>query len=333
MKNKEILVTGGAGYVGSILLRKLLSNGYKVTCVDNLLFGDDSIVNILDNSNFSFFKCDISDCKSLNEILISREYFSVIHLAAIVGDPACKLNQDLATKTNWDSSVWLLDRAKELGIPRFIFASTCSNYGKMSNSQSYLDENSSLAPVSLYADLKVRFEHHMLNVKKRPGNFAPTSLRFSTVYGLSPRMRFDLTVNEFTKELAKGRELMVFGEQFWRPYCHVEDFSNAFLTLLTSPVDKVAFNVFNVGDTSENYTKKMIVDEIIKLIPDARINYVKKDEDPRDYRVNFSKIKHELGFQITKRVPDGISEIIKALGIGTFKDTEDQKYYNIPIKN
>ena len=172
----------------------------------------------------------------------------------------------------------------------------------------------------------------MLNNKVRTEKFSPTALRFSTVYGLSPRMRFDLTVNEFTKELACGRELIVFGEQFWRPYCHVDDFSNAFLTLLTSPVDKVAFSVFNVGDTSENYTKKMIVDEIIKLIPGARIKYVKKDEDPRDYRVNFSKIKHKLGFQITKRVPDGISEIIKALRTGTFEDTEDQKYYNIPIK-
>jgi len=330
---KNILVTGGAGYVGSILLRKLLSAGYNVTCVDNLLFGGDSIKDIVDDSNFAFINSDINDWKSLNDVLVSGEYFSVIHLAAIVGDPACKLNEELAIKTNWDSSVWLLDRAKELGVSRFIFASTCSNYGKMSNSQSYVDETSSLAPVSLYAELKVRFENYMLNEEKHLDNFAPTSLRFSTVYGLSPRMRFDLTINEFTKELYNGRELMVFGEQFWRPYCHVSDFSNAFLTVLASSTDKVAYNVFNVGDTTENYTKQMIVDEIKKLIPDAKINFVKKDEDPRNYRVNFDKIKHELGFQITKRVPEGISEIINSIRQGTFEDTEDQQYYNIPHDN
>jgi len=327
---RNILVTGGAGYVGSILLRKLLSTGYNVTCVDNLLFGDHSIEDIADDSNFTFINCDINDWKSLNDVLVSDEYFSVIHLAAIVGDPACKLNEELAIKTNWDSSVWLLDRAKELGVSRFIFASTCSNYGQMDNSQSYVDENSTLAPVSLYADLKVRFENYMLNVEKHLGNFAPTSLRFSTVYGLSPRMRFDLTVNEFTKELANGRELMVFGEQFWRPYCHVADFSNAFLTVLVSSTDKVAYNVFNVGDTSENYTKKMIIDEIKKLIPDAKINFVKKDEDPRNYRVNSDKIKRELGFKITMRVPDGIKEVKRIVQESIIQDPEDQRYYNIP---
>ena len=141
------------------------------TCVDNLLFGGDSIKDIVDDSNFAFINSDINDWKSLNDVLVSGEYFSVIHLAAIVGDPACKLNEELAIKTNWDSSVWLLDRAKELGVSRFIFASTCSNYGKMSNSQSYVDETSSLAPVSLYAELKVRFENYMLNEEKHLDNF------------------------------------------------------------------------------------------------------------------------------------------------------------------
>ena len=327
---KNILITGGAGYIGSVLVRRLLSVGYNITCVDNLLFGDESIKDILQKDNFRFVNCDINDWDSLDEVLMSKKYFAIIHLAAIVGDPACKLNQELAIKTNWDSSVWLVDRAKELKIPRFIFASTCSNYGKMDNSQSYLDENSTLAPVSLYADLKVRFENHMLDVEKSLSNFAPTALRFSTVYGLSPRMRFDLTVNEFTKELACGRELIVFGEQFWRPYCHVDDFSNAFIILLESPSDKVAYDVFNVGDTSENYTKKMIVEEIKKIMPEAKIKFVRKDEDPRDYRVNFDKIKRELGFKISKRVPDGITEIFETLRSGHIKNPDDQRYYNIP---
>ena len=185
-------------------------------------------------------------------------------MAAIVGDPACKLYSDLATKTNWDSSKHLIDKAQSTGVSKFIFASTCSNYGKMKDPKAFVDENSKLAPISLYAELKVKFENYLLKEMRRRDEFSPTSLRFSTVYGLSPRMRFDLTVNEFTKELALGKELVIFGKQFWRPYCHVKDFANAFITVLEAPENKVAFNVFNVGDTNENYTKQMIVEEIKK---------------------------------------------------------------------
>ena len=200
----------------------------------------------------------------------------------------------------------------------------------MEDPQSFVDENSKLAPVSLYAELKVKVENYMLNEMIKSSNFSPTSLRFSTVYGLSPRMRFDLTVNEFTKDLALGRELVIFGEQFWRPYCHVKDFSNAFITVLKSPTKKVAYNVFNVGDTQENYTKQMLVDEIKKVLPEAKIKYVDKNDDPRDYRVNSDKIKRELGFKISMRVPDGIKEVKQMIQEGLIKDPEDQRYYNIP---
>ncbi len=327
---KNILVTGGAGYVGSGLLKELLSNGYNVTCIDNLIFGGESLLNIIHNKNFTFINCDINNIKKLDEIFTNKHFDSVIHLAAIVGDPACKLYSNLAIKTNWESSKWLIQKSKSTGVAKFIFASTCSNYGKMDDPEAYLDENSKLAPVSLYAELKVKFEKYMLNEIEKNNNFSPTSLRFSTVYGLSPRMRFDLTVNEFTKDLALGKELVVFGEQFWRPYCHVKDFSNAFITVLNSPKEKVAYNVFNVGDTKENYTKQMIVNEIIKLLPNSKIKYVAKNEDPRDYRVNCDKIKKELGFKITMTVPDGIGEIKRVIQEKLIKDPENQKYYNIP---
>jgi nucleoside-diphosphate-sugar epimerase len=221
--------------------------------------GGESLIDILHNDNFTFFKCDINNWDTFNSILSNNNFDAVIHLAAIVGDPACKLHSNLATKTNWDSTKWLIDKCKEIGIPKFIFASTCSNYGKMKDPESYVDENSKLAPVSLYAELKVKFEQYMLNEMTKSNEFIPTSLRFSTVYGFSPRMRFDLTVNEFTKDLALNRELVIFGKQFWRPYCHVKDFSNAFIAVLRSPVEKVAYNVFNVGDTSENYTKPILL--------------------------------------------------------------------------
>jgi nucleoside-diphosphate-sugar epimerase len=327
---EHILVTGGAGYVGSGLLRELLNENYKVTCVDSLMFGGESLLDIWHNKNFIFIKCDVNDWAEFNKILIEGNFHAVIHLAAIVGDPACKLHADLATKTNWESTKWLIDKCKDIGISRFLFASTCSNYGKMENPESYVDENSKLAPVSLYAELKVKFEHYMLNEIEKTDEFIPTSLRFSTVYGLSPRMRFDLTVNEFTKDLALGRELVIFGEKFWRPYCHVKDFSNAFITVLRSSAKKVSYDVFNVGDTSENYTKQMLVDEIKKVLPEAKIKYIDKNEDPRDYRVNSDKIKKELGFEITMRVSDGIEEVKRMIQEGIIQDPEDQRYYNIP---
>ena len=327
---EHVLVTGGAGYVGSGLLRELLSQGYSVTCVDNLMFGGESLLDIWHNNNFTFIKCDINDWDKFKGVFTANTFDAVIHLAAIVGDPACKLNENLAKKTNWQSTKWLIDKCKEVGISKFIFASTCSNYGKMEDPESYVDEYSKLAPVSLYAELKVKFEEYMLNEMTKSNNFSPTSLRFSTVYGLSPRMRFDLTVNEFTKDLALGRELVIFGEQFWRPYCHVKDFSNAFITVLKSASNKVAYNVFNVGDTQENYTKQMLIDEIKKVLPEAKIKYVDKNDDPRDYRVNSDKIKRELGFQISMRVPDGIKEVKRIVQEGVIQDPEDQKYYNIP---
>ena len=327
---EHVLVTGGAGYVGSGLLRELLSEDYYVTCVDKLMFGGESLLDIWHNKNFTFIKCDVNDWDSFNKILSDNNFDAVIHLAAIVGDPACKMYSDLANKTNWDSSKWLIDKCKEIGISKFLFASTCSNYGKMDDPESYVDENSKLAPVSLYAQLKVKFEQYMLNEMTKSDDFVPTSLRFSTVYGLSPRMRFDLTVNEFTKDLALDRELVIFGEQFWRPYCHVKDFSNAFITVLKSPTEKVAYNVFNVGDTQENYTKQMLIDEIKKVLPESKIKYVDKNEDPRDYRVNSDKIKRELGFEITMRVSDGIKEVKRMVQEGVVQDPEDQKYYNIP---
>jgi len=327
---EKILVTGGAGYVGSGLLRELLLNDYHVTCVDMLMFGGESLLDIWHNNNFNFIKCDINNWTEFDKILIDGQFNAVIHLAAIVGDPACKIHSELAMKTNWESTKWLLDKSIAYGIKKFVFASTCSNYGKMDNPESYVDEQSVLAPVSLYAELKVKFENYMLSEIEKNADFCPTALRFSTVYGLSPRMRFDLTVNEFTKDLAMGKELTIFGEKFWRPYCHVKDFSNAFITVLEASKQKVAYNVFNVGDTEENYTKQMLVDEIVKLIPEAKIKYVDKNEDPRDYRVNSDKIKRELGFKITMRVPDGIEEIMRMVKEGVIQNPEDQRYYNIP---
>ncbi|KJR42230.1 nucleoside-diphosphate-sugar epimerase [Candidatus Magnetoovum chiemensis] len=325
---KNILITGGAGYVGSPLVHLFLINNYNVIVVDNLMFGGESLLGVWSDPSFKFIKADITSSDSLKEVFANDKIDAVIHLAAIVGDPACKKQPELARKVNWDAAVTLLELSIKNKVERFIFASTCSNYGKMPDPNGYVDENSTLSPVSLYAELKVKFENSLLNEIQKRSEFCPTSLRFATVYGISPRMRFDLTVNEFIKEMALGRELEVFGEQFWRPYCHVYDFSRAMFTVINSDKEKVAYKTFNVGDTKENYQKQMIINEILKVIPNGVVKYVHKDEDPRDYRVSFEKIKKELGFSILKTVPDGIREIKYLIDNKVFLNPDDQKYRN-----
>jgi len=326
LNGKSILVTGGAGYIGSVLARLLLENGYRVRVLDSLMFGGEPILDLLNHPNFEFIKGDVRNEEDVTKAL--QNVYAVAHLAAIVGDPACAQQPDLARSTNLEGSKNLYRLANKYGVERFVFASTCSNYGKMDDPNSYVTETSKLAPVSLYAESKVATEQFLLEQPKS-NVCLPTCLRFSTVYGLSLRPRFDLTVNEFAKEMALGRELVVFGEQFWRPYCHVVDLARSVIAVIEAPAKKVAFEVFNVGDTKENYQKQMIVNEVTKQLPGAKVKYVSKNEDPRDYRVGFEKIKERIGFNITKTVPEGIAQIIKAVKEGFILNPDDAKYRNV----
>ncbi len=323
---KKVLVTGGAGYIGSVLVRILLNKGYYVRAFDSLKFGGDALYDIAQHPRFEFMKGDLRNPGDIDKALDGMDH--VAHLAAIVGDPACSKFPDEANEVNWDASVSLFEKAEQAGIKRFVFASTCSNYGKMSDPDSFVDEDSELRPVSLYAELKVKFENYILK-QKRKSKMCATALRFSTVYGFSPRIRFDLTVNEFTRNVCLTGEQEIWGPQFNRPYCHVDDLARAVMLVLQSPKKKVRANVFNVGDTKENYSKRMLMEEIQKQIPDAKAIYVEKTEDPRDYRVNCDRIKNELGFEITKKVPDGIREIAKLMQSGIITDAHSQKFRNI----
>lgn len=326
---KKVLVTGGAGYIGSVLVGALLKNGYQVRVFDNLSFGGESLLAHWYDPKFSFTKGDVTCVADIDRVLADFKPDAVVHLAAIVGDPACAKQTDLARKVNWEASRDLFEKVKHFGCQRFVFSSTCSNYGKMADGAQYVDENSPLAPVSLYAETKVQFEQYILKGSVRKDGFCPVILRFSTVYGISPRMRFDLTVNEFTREFTLGREVEVFGEQFWRPYCHVYDFARAIILVLETDASKIAYNVFNVGDTQENYQKKMLVDEIRKFIPDLKVKYVQKTQDPRDYRVTFKKIQDMLGFHISKKVPDGIQEVKSLIEEGIFANSDASQYKNV----
>ena len=208
MDSQKVLVTGAAGYIGSVLVRQLLERGHKVRAFDSLKWGGDALYDVVQHPNFEFMKGDMRSDEDLDKVVAGVD--SIVHLAAIVGDPACSKFSDEAHAVNWDASVKLFDKAEAAGVKRFVFASTCSNYGKMPDPSQFVKEDSELRPVSLYAELKVKFEDLILN-KRKDSPMCATSLRFSTVYGFSPRIRFDLTVNEFTRNVALGDVQEILG--------------------------------------------------------------------------------------------------------------------------
>jgi nucleoside-diphosphate-sugar epimerase len=214
------LVVGGAGYVGSVLTRALLASGQRVRVLDSLLYGNGaSLAAVAEQERFEFMHGDVRSSDDLGEAL--RDVTDVVHLAALVGDPVCKRHPELARTTNLDGTRALLAACGAAGVERFVFASTCSNYGLRAD-DTPASEDDELQPLSLYAETKVEMEREILGRVDELG-FSPTLLRVSTAYGISPRMRFDLTVSEFTRELALGHRLEVYDAETWRPYAHVED--------------------------------------------------------------------------------------------------------------
>jgi nucleoside-diphosphate-sugar epimerase len=321
----NILVTGGAGYIGSTLVPLLLSDGHRVSVLDKFLHGGESLLGVWSHPNFEFVSGDICDRTQMRAAITGIE--AVVHLAAIVGDPACARNPDLARAVNLQASLALIEECKRVGVSRFIFASTCSNYGKMKDANQHVDEESELSPVSLYAETKVAVEKALLQ-SDRVGNWCPTPLRFATIFGVSTRMRFDLTVNEFTMEMLTKKHLKVFGEQFWRPYVHVRDAARGIQLVLNSPTSKVAGAVFNVGATNQNFQKKQLVEMIQPFAPDAVVEYVHKSEDPRDYRVSFTRITDQLGFGITRTVAQGIEEVAHLVRSNVIANFGDGRFRN-----
>lgn len=321
----NVLVTGGAGYVGSTLVPMLLNRGNRVRVLDSLMHGGEPLLGSWAHPCFDFVKGDVRDAAAVREALEGMD--AVVHLAAIVGDPACARNPGEAKAINLEASLALIEAAKRAGVSRFVFASTCSNYGKMKDPDGYVDESSELAPVSLYAETKVAVEHALLESGSDDG-FIGTPLRFATVFGVSPRMRFDLTVNEFTMEMLTKGKLVVFGEQFWRPYVHVADAGRAIIKALEAPAESVRGQVFNVGSTNQNYQKQQLVELIQPHAPGAKVEYVHKAEDPRDYRVSFARINDRLGYETTRDVPDGIREVARLVRSGVIQNFGDARFRN-----
>ena len=310
--------------MGSTLVPILLSEGYRVKVLDNLMHGGRSLLGVWSHSHFEFKRIDIRDTEAVAKEIEGVD--AVVHLCAIVGDPACAREPELARSINLDASLALLNESRKAGVSRFIFASTCSNYGKMPDAD-YVDETSELRPVSLYAETKVAVERAILDPVQTE-RLTAISLRFATVFGVSPRMRFDLTVNHFTMELLTQKHLTIFGEQCWRPYVHVRDVARAVLLTLEAPTVVVKNEVFNVGSTDQNYQKRQLAEIIHPYAPEAEIEYVHKEEDPRDYRVSFSKIRNRLGFKPSISVKDGIREIVQLVRDGVIQDFDNPEYRN-----
>jgi len=320
------LVTGGSGYIGALLVRELSDAGHEVRVLDSLLHGQEDIAAEQQDAGVEVIRGDVRDAGARARALEGAD--AVVHLAAVVGDPACALDPAVSDEVNVQATEALVADAATAGVQRLVFASTCSNYGRMADPTVPITEDGELRPVSLYAEQKVGMEKLILGGGAQ--GVKPTCLRFATVYGVGRRMRFDLTVNEFTRELWADRELEVFGEQFWRPYVHVRDAGRAVRTVLEAPEEKVTGQVFNAGRSGENYRKLDIVEEITKQTDRGRVSYVHRDEDPRDYKVSFDKIREQLGFETLMTLPDGIAEILAGLDAGVFGDPFDPRYKNIP---
>ncbi len=321
----QTLVTGGAGYVGSATVRELLRSGRRVRVLDSLLHGQRDVAEALERDGAEIIEGDVRDAESRRLALDGSS--SVVHLAAIVGDPACAREPEVSEHVNVDATRDLLADARAQGVERFVFASTCSNYGRMADPSVPITEDGELRPVSRYAEQKVAIERGVLNGEA--AGISGTCLRFATVYGTSPRMRFDLTVNEFTRDLWDDKDLEVFGERFWRPYIHVRDAARAIRTVLDADPEVVGGEVFNAGRSTENYRKLDLVDVIRAHTPSGRVTFVRREEDPRDYKVSFEKIKQTLGFETAMTVPDGVREVIGALAAGRFEDPYDRRYRNV----
>ncbi len=319
---EDVLVVGGAGYIGSVLTRQLLTAGYRVRILDLQLFGGSPIEELKDHSRLEIMQGDFRNVEDVVRSL--RGMDAVIHLAAIVGDPACAVDQDTTIGVNYGAAKMIAELAKANGISRFLFASTCSVYGA---SDDIIDESAALNPVSLYATTKVDAERALLETADDV--FQPTILRLATAYGWSHRPRFDLVANLISARAVTHGEFSIFNGEQWRPFINTRDISRAFVMVLESPLERVGGEIFNVGDNDQNYTLKQLGEIVADVAPAAKMLEVRNDEDPRNYRVRFDKIRNAIGYRAAVTLEEGVREIIEAVQAGRVTDWTDPIYSNL----
>lgn len=324
-ETQHVVVTGGAGYIGSLLTAQLLQLGKQVTVIDNLLFGGEALLTFLSHPNFHFAKADVSDARSLRDALPRAwpKPEAVFHLAGIVGFPACQaVGKQAAWWYNVEATKNVYEQAESLRVGRFIFASTYSGYGLAQDGRPVTEE-SPLNPQSLYAETKIAAEEFLLPQ-------GALVLRLATLYGISPRTRFDSLINQFVLEAFIKRELLIYQRGYSRSFIHVLDVVRGLLLGLEAPAEKTRGQIYNLGTDDGNYTKDQIVQLIIKRLPETFVQY--KDltfgGDMRDITVSFEKIRRELGFKATLTVDDGIREVVNALRLGLIREPQHERYRN-----
>ncbi|HEU0120895.1 MAG TPA: SDR family oxidoreductase [Bryobacteraceae bacterium] len=318
--DSPVLIVGGAGYIGSILCRKLLAAGSRVRVLDSLIYGDSAIRDLYSNPRFELVT---GDCRHIQSVVASlKDVRSVVHLAAIVGDPACEQNRQSALEINYAATRMLIEIARGNNVERFVFASSCSVYGA---TEHLMDERSDVQPISLYAETKVDSEKALLAA--RSDTFHPTILRFATVFGHSPRPRFDLVVNLLTAKAHKEGVITIYNGEQWRPFIHVADVAEGILAAVRADKELVSGEIFNVGDYRLNHTLSEIAGKIRHAFPETHVEHV-ENSDRRNYRVSFDKIRTRLGFECTLTVDEGIAEMKAAFQNHHVVDHTDVQYHN-----
>ena len=330
MTDRHVLVTGGAGYIGSLLTSELLRQNYRVTLLDSLLFGGESILPFMSHPNFHFLKTDVTEPRAIRDA-VKRDWGkpdAVVHLAGIVGFPACQaVGKQVAWKYNVEATKMVYGQSADLGVERFVFASTYSNYGYSEDGKPVTEETP-LHPQSLYAETKIAAEEYLLSQKDSV--CAPLLFRFATLYGISPRTRFDLIVNQFVLEAFTKRQLIIYQRGYSRSFVHIRDVVRGIIIGLEAEQNKIRGQVFNLGSDTGNYSKNDIVGFVLKRMPETIVEYknLTFGGDMRDVTVSFEKIRNVLGFETTLNVDDGVREVLYALKSGLIKDPTDDRYRN-----
>lgn len=317
MSRSKYLITGGLGYIGSVLTDELVRQGAEIVVLDNGFSGRSP----QNSESVTYVQADLRNAGEWDAHFIGVD--GVVHLAAIVGDPACNLDPALAWETNYLATVNVASACRKANIRRLVFTSTCSNYGLSFGKMA--EVWSPLHPQSVYAESKVRAEHHLLSVRDQ--SFTPCILRFATVYGLSPRMRFDLAVNVMTAKAVLSKDIVVHGGSQWRPFLHVRDAAGAIMAALAAEPNETA-EIYNCGSNDENYRLIDVADLIRGQVRDAAISVDLELSDSRDYQVNFAQITEELGFECQHRLVEGIREMSDAIRMGAYDDFTEAKYSN-----
>lgn len=326
LDGKRVLLIGGAGYIGSALVRLLLEKGYKVRMLDLFLYGKEPLGRSVNHPDLELIQGDFRQVDKV--VFAMRGVDSVIHLGGLVGDPACALDEQLTLEINLVATRVIAEAAKGFGVNRFIFASTCSVYGA---SDGILDEKSKLNPVSLYAKSKIASEKVLFELESP--TFRPTMLRFGTIFGLSGRTRFDLVVNLLTAKAVFDKKITLYGGDQWRPFVHVEDAARSVLVMLESPIDLVGGEIFNIGGNRLNFTLQQVGEMIHKLVPGSELLELGTNADRRNYRVDFSKVERMVGYTPKWRLEEGITQVIDAIRDGVVSDYNLPAYSNVKILN